>query len=277
MYARAAARKLCLVRLAWSTDCHLNFLNPAGLARFYDAARALRPDALLLTGDIAEADSLSEALQGVHNALRVPVYFVLGNHDFYGGSVAAVHDAMRALTARDQGLYWLPASGPIALPDGRVLLGQDGWGDGRAGTPEASGVRLNDWRQIEEFRRAGAMFNLPARLALLRELADASAAALRADLASALARAGDVLVMTHVPPFDGACWHEGAVSGPDWLPWFTCRATGDALLEQAAAHPARTITVLCGHTHSSGTFAPRANLVVRTGAAEYGAPVVVAL
>jgi len=35
--------------------------------------------------------------------------------------------------------------------------------------------------------------------------------------------------------------------------------------------------VCCGHTHSSGTYHPRPNVEVRTGAATYGRPEVVVL
>ena len=37
-------------------------------------------------------------------------------------------------------------------------------------------------------------------------------------------------------------------------------------------YPERSMTVLCGHTHSSGTAKLLDNLTVYTGGAEYGAP-----
>ncbi len=37
-------------------------------------------------------------------------------------------------------------------------------------------------------------------------------------------------------------------------------------------HPQRRMTVLCGHTHSSGSVQMRDNLEVFTGDAEYGQP-----
>ena len=66
----------------------------------------------------------------------------------------------------------------------------------------------------------------------------------------------------------------GAISDDDWLPWFTCKAVGDVLLETAAAHPDKHFTILCGHTHGSGHVHIRPNLEVHTGGAEYGRPVV---
>jgi Icc protein len=37
-------------------------------------------------------------------------------------------------------------------------------------------------------------------------------------------------------------------------------------------HPERKMTVLCGHTHSSGVARILDNLVVLTGGAQYGKP-----
>lgn len=265
------------MRVAWATDVHLNFLDAEGFEDFALRISALLPQAVFLTGDISEAPALEEHLLSLDARLGVPIYFVLGNHDFYGGSIAAVRASAEALARRSPRLCWLPAAGVVTLPGGHALVGQDGWGDGRVGNFAASPILLNDWQHIEEFRAAGAMFNVPARLAKLRTLGDEAARNLERDLSSALERHRSVTVLTHVPPFEGACWHDGAVSNPDWLPWFTCEAVGRVLLEQAERHADRRIRVYCGHTHSPGRFAPRDNLIVYTGTAEYGAPTVVAI
>jgi hypothetical protein len=86
-----------------------------------------------------------------------------------------------------------------------------------------------------------------------------------------------VIVVTHPPPFEGATWHEGSTTSDEWLPWFSCKAAGDALLEVAEKHPDTSFLVLCGHTHSGGVYSPRANVEVRTAPAEYGSPVVQAV
>ncbi|MBW3543190.1 MAG: hypothetical protein KY476_23285 [Planctomycetes bacterium] len=47
---------------------------------------------------------------------------------------------------------------------------------------------------------------------------------------------------------------------------------GEALVEIMQAHPGKRMTVLCGHTHSSGQSQILDNLQVLTGAARYGQP-----
>ena len=81
------------MRATWLTDIHLNFLKPLALKRFYERVRAEQPGVLLVTGDIGEADSVVRFVTEL--AQIAPIYFVLGNHDYYRSSIAAVRGAVR--------------------------------------------------------------------------------------------------------------------------------------------------------------------------------------
>jgi len=256
------------VKLAWATDVHLTFVDEAVAAGLCDGMRADGAEALLLTGDIAEGRDVRRWLDLLAARLDRPVYFVLGNHDYYGSSIEAVRAGMRALA--DPRLVWLPAAGVVPLGPDLALVGVDGWGDARLGDFAASPVVLNDYVVIDELKAVWP--DKAALAARLAELGDAEAAALRPLLAEALDRSRRVLVATHVPPFRGACWHQGELSNDDWLPGFTCHAVGEVLRGLAAARPDREVTVLCGHTHGEGTHQALPNLLVRTGGAEYGRP-----
>src|SRR5260221_2548987 len=70
-----------LVRATWLTDIHLNFLRPLALRAFYDRVREQQPNVLLVTGDIGEADSVARFVEEL--SAIAPIYFVLGNHDYY--------------------------------------------------------------------------------------------------------------------------------------------------------------------------------------------------
>jgi Icc-related predicted phosphoesterase len=257
------------MKLAWATDIHLNFLDDDGVRSFRREIARQSPNALLLAGDIAEAGSLEKYLLLLGGTLNVPVYFVLGNHDFYGGRISSVREAMRQLTRKDpQRFAWLPAAGVVRLTDTTALVGVDGWGDGCLGNYSGSKIELNDWLQIDELK----FLDKSMRLKKLRNLGLESADLLRKLLDEALAKYSRVIVLTHVPPFKETCWHEGKISDDEWLPWFTCRAVGDALVAAAEKHADKHIAVYCGHTHGGGFAEIRNNLIVHTGSAEYGKP-----
>ena len=255
-------------RLAWLTDVHLNFVTPRHVDALCRAVLDAGADAVLLGGDIGEAPDVLEHLERLDARLGLPIYFVLGNHDFYRGSIARVRAEVAALCDRIPRLCWLPRAGVVELTPATGLVGHDGWADGRLGDYARSEVLLNDYRLIEEL----AGLDKHERLARLQALGDEAAAHFRAVLPEALGRFPHVLVLTHVPPFREACWHRGRISDDDWLPHFSCRAVGEALVEAMAAHPQSEMTVLCGHTHSPGEAQILPNLRVLTGGAEYGRP-----
>jgi hypothetical protein len=257
-------------RLAWLTDVHLNFLDPPEREAFYRTLAQTDADAFLVGGDVGEAPDVALHLSAIDRAVRRPVYFVLGNHDFYRGSIAGVRAQAEALAVASPNLHWLPRAGVVPLTAATCLVGHDGWGDGRLGDYAGSDVMLNDWGLIGEF---GGFFEAPEeRLAKLRALGDEAGAHFLAVLPAALERFRQVLVLTHVPPFREACWHQGRVSGDEWLPHFTCKAAGDALAGAMALRPDRRMTVLCGHTHGAGEAQVLPNLKVLTGGAVYGSP-----
>jgi 3',5'-cyclic AMP phosphodiesterase CpdA len=250
------------VRIAWLTDIHLDFLDPAARAALAASVAAEKPDGVIVTGDIAIAPTVLDLIEQLARGIGAPLWFVLGNHDYYKGSIADV----RSRAARDS--RWLHASGVVKLDATTALVGVDGWGDARLGDFANTRVMLNDFFLIDELSRL-SRGELRTRLG---EYGNESAACLRSLLGEAVTWAQHVIVATHVPPFREACWHDGKVSNDDWLPFFTCKATGDVLRTTFSAHPSIRATVLCGHTHSSGQADILPNLRVLTGAAEYGAP-----
>jgi len=254
--------------VAWVTDIHLNFVDDAGFRTFADELIATGADAVLIGGDIGEAPTVGFYLEQLAARIDRPLYFVLGNHDYYHGSISGVRTEIEALCRRHPGLVWLPASEPVALGRDTGLVGHGGWGDGRLGEFLGSRVMLNDYVIIQE----RAWLDPRVRLRALHRLGDEAAEHLSASLARALESFGHVIILMHVPPFREACWYGGRISDDDWLPHFSCEAAGRALLGVMRANPEHRVTVLCGHTHGSGFTQPMPNLVVHTGAATYGRP-----
>jgi len=255
-------------KLGWITDPHFNFLERAQFAAFVDTLAATPMEGLLLGGDLAEAQSVIPFLTTLDARLPYPVYFVLGNHDYYHGSIAHTRRAVGRWVKSSTRTKWLAQSDVVALSEKTGLVGHGGWGDGRAGDFANSPIMLNDYRYIKEL----VEWDRAALGKRLAALGDEAAAHLERALTAALPRFSEVLVLTHVPPFVEACWHEGQISDAQWSPHFTCLATGRVLLAAADAYPNHKIHVLCGHTHGEGYAQLRPNLTVKTGGARYGAP-----
>ncbi len=272
-------------RLAWLTDLHLNFVKADDRGPLHEALRQAAADALLIGGDTAEAHNFAHELRTLSETCGLPIYFVLGNHDYYRGTIDEVRRQAEMLAEHQPPIAWLPAAGVVQLTEKTALVGHGGWGDGRFGDFFGSDVILNDYLLIEDLRELLPPDRPPTWLSereilsprlqeKLMALGDEAAEHLRRVLPEACALFPNVLVLTHVPPFQEACWHRGHLSDKNWLPHFTCRATGEALREAAEKFPQCKITVLCGHTHSGGQAQIRDNLLVLTGQATYGEPAV---
>ena len=256
------------MRAAWLTDIHLDFLSRQRCDAFFDTIAAHNPDAVFLTGDISVAPSLLTHLWDMSEALNKPIYFVLGNHDFYHGSIAEVRASVREGCHTDPWLTYLPDAGVIPLTASTALVGHDGWGDSRYGNYATSPVKLNDHVLIKELTGL-----TPSELQQhLMRLGGEAAGYLREILPLAFDMYRHVILLTHVPPFKESCWYQGQVSNDEWLPFFACQAVGEVLRETMQVRPHCQLTVYCGHTHNSGTAHVLPNLTVFTGAAEYGTP-----
>lgn len=282
-----------MLRLAWLTDIHLTHLRHPGAAKSFGEYLAEETvcDAVIITGDISIASRLEYHLAELEAGLRCPVYFVLGNHDFYRGSFVGAQETAGKFNG------WLGKLEFVELTPTVALVGCEGWYDALCGKPFAKGFLMSDWFDIAEFRTivdedilpspeaneavreaiVEATHDLPLEtkqkiIAISRERSAQEAEKARIKLTEALKKYPWVVFATHFPPFEGACWHEGHQSGESWLPWFTSLLMGKMLLEVAQAHPDRRILVLCGHSHSSGIHTPANNLKVLTGEAVYGAP-----
>lgn len=256
------------LRLGWLTDIHLNFLEAAEVAAFFASLADSDADGFLVGGDVGESHDFAGHLIRLAAAVCRPVYFVLGNHDYYRSSIARVRATARALDEVSPHLHWLGGGGVVRLGDQTALVGHGGWADGRLGDYAASSIVLTDYVLIADLAGLAA----PQRLEQLMQFGDAAADHVRRWLPPALDAGRRVLMLTHAPPFAEACRYRGRPTGADWLPHLACAAVGTALRELMAARPDRELTVLCGHTHGAASVDVLPNLHVLTGAAEYGAP-----
>jgi len=254
--------------LVWVTDPHLNHVSGRVREDWLRRIASHGPGGVVISGDISEGDDVALQLHDLVGRLGVPIYFVLGNHDFYQSDIARTRREVISACREDSRLVYLTDTEPFELSPGLLLVGEDGWGDATEGDFENSYIRLNDFRLIDDF----AQRDPRQWKGCLQQLGRQSAARLAAKLDALPQTASAVLIVTHVPPFRESCWYEGQTTDDHWAPFFVCGQIGATLRQAAAARPDCELTVLCGHTHHSGIAKISPNLTVHTGAAEYGRP-----
>lgn len=216
------------------------------------------------------ADQVTDQLEKMAAVVDRPIYFVLGNHDYYGGSIAEVRTRVTALSEESDKLHWLPTTGVVALSETTALIGHGCWADGRAGDFNLRPDLLTDYFVIDKLKGLESR----ERLVLLNSLGDEAATHLRKLLTTAMESHSEVLLLTHVPPFAEACRYHGRKTSEDFVPHFVCQAVGDLLLELLEKNPAKQVTVLSGHTHGECEVEILPNLKVVVGKAMYGLPAV---
>ena len=256
------------MRLAWTTDPHLNHVPVHEWERWNDAIASLGANGVVITGDISEGDDVVFQLHRIAQSFAVPIYFVLGNHDFYQSSIGATRQNVIAACREDKLLHYLTDCSPIELDKHVFLVGDDGWGDAMEGDYEGSPIRLNDFQLIEDFRNSDPELWKQQ----LQDTGAESAQRLKSKLDAIPDDAQEILVATHVPPFRESCWYEGRTTDDNWAPFFVCGHVGRVLRRASESQPNTRFTVLCGHTHNDGVATMAPNLVVHTGAAKYGQP-----
>ncbi len=193
---------------------------------------------------------------------------MMGNHDFYAGSIKAIRSRVFNLTKKYDKLIWLNKVDYISLTEETALVGHDSWADGRLGNFLGISIELNDFYCIKEFK----LRNRAERLEAMQKLTDQAVKHFKKMLPKALKNHRRIIVITHVPPFKEACWHDGQPSQEEWLPYFSCKAVGDVFKNVMEQNPKTEMTVLCGHAHSSRECQILPNLTVYAGEAEYGEP-----
>lgn len=277
------------MKIVWATDIHLDFItnprNPVVSAKNLDTFCGLlnkeNPELVLLTGDISIAPHLRDHLLAIETRIKVPLYFVLGNHDFWNGDIETVRATMTAISSESERLRYLSAIPYVPLSNDIALVGHDGWYDGFNGQPNETRFNMNDWYRISDFVQVNGVdsdgLDSPDIVAILnvaRRQATKAARHVADGIKSCLTHRKPpkkVIIATHFPPFVNPI-NASKDTPTDLYPWYSSKTMGDMLLAAANAYPKISFEVFCGHIHApyEGYIAP--NLLLRSGAAEYAAP-----
>lgn len=268
------------MRIAWISDFHANHLF-GEVRRLFTNSLKDQADALILSGDICESAELIETLYMFNSEFKKPIYFVLGNHDFYQSSIQETRSEVASFADSQNKLLYLTNHSFIELSKDTAIVGHDGWADGRYGDFDKTNVVINDFILIEELQRydrdlytGKITLDKPYLRGVLQRLGDEAAGHFEQMLPSVVKKYKNVIVVTHVPPFCESAVFEGKQTDDNWLPFMACKATGDVLLDIAKKNPDCKITVLCGHTHNRCVIDITSNLRVMVAQAEYGKPMI---
>jgi 3',5'-cyclic-AMP phosphodiesterase len=253
--------------LTWLTDLHLEFCSHRTRNQLYQAINQAPGEIVVITGDLSAGPHRLAQYTELAEQIRKPVYFVLGNHDRYGTTFASADALVGRVTKLFSHMIRLDGSQVIPLNGSVALVGVDGWADGLGGEGPATKARINDFYQILDFATE------PEHRVFreMKERARKYTQALKPSLFKALKQFQTIIIATHVPPYEGAAWHEGLPSSPDYQPFFSSPTMGNLLKAAAAEYPEKRVLVLCGHTHSPGIYRHGSILVI-TGGARYGYP-----
>ncbi len=242
----------------WLTDPHFDKLKTS----LYSWCADVRLDypkskGMILTGDISVSSSLENHLKDLAQHLSQPIYFVLGNHDYWGSSFQQVDNLIKALDGNN-GLISLENKF-IKLTEDIALTGTSGWYDGFFGDMTTN-VQMNDWKKIKEFENTSSIMDVcrdRAATLSMQVLENISQAQRKG-------RCQKVVVATHFPPFIELINRE-----IDEMPFYGSKCLGEALT--VGATTLDEMIVLCGHTHEKATFVLD-SIYGYCGAAKYGKP-----
>ncbi len=278
------------MKLAWLTDIHLDHLWPRDVRdeqvvdtpeRIIDFCESLKDyefDAIVISGDVSLAGhkwisnffaTTEYCLKYMADTLKKPIYFVLGNHDYYFGSINTTRAKMVQLSDANDGITWLTNGYIVNLSSEIGLVGHDGWYDLRNGTLCRDYI-MSEFEYVAEFSGYRSDWGIAERLC--KELADDAADYFREVIPDALKTYNKLIVVTHVPPFAEVSKYRGKPTDEEHLPFYSNKAVGDALLEIAKAHPDKELVTLSGHTHGFAEFQALPNLKSVVSSAWYGAP-----
>lgn len=261
----------------WITDPHFDHVGGRDPKRadfmvesFLQFVEEEHFSGLFITGDVATSHSLRKYLKLIERTMSCPVYFVLGNHDFWGSSVKKVRSIASDIADDSVNLYYLSNETHYNIqgdPE-TAILGHDGWYDGLNGLGIASRFFMNDWRTMEDYRLPAAsqyafhdhIMHVSQNLA-----AEAVSHVERRVQEAVLSDVTKIIILTHIPPWPEAHTHQGIKGSADAQPWYTSKLMGLTLENLAKQHSHVDFTVLCGHTHEKAVHKPAFNLTCHVG------------
>lgn len=274
-----------MVSTYWASDIHLDICEPTKKVdtskrfQFEKMRQIIGDNKLIVSGDISNSSQVVSDL--IEMARQMPdsdIYFVLGNHDFYGNYINNVRreitDLVQDKNFRNLHYIGSPISPIYKWPIGDQLwtvIGIDGWADGIAGNFMAGPRVVRDYKLIGDLVGKDDM----ELQGMLSKLGREEAEKLKDKINHPVIQSDEtknLLIVTHVPPFSEAYTYQGKKPQSMFPPHFVCVQTGEVLRKFAYEHPEKNIHVICGHTHDECNVSIASNLHIHVAHADYGKP-----
>jgi predicted phosphohydrolase len=253
-----SGERLMSLRLAFTADLHWG-----SHARGDDATRQLvdflamhLPDAVVIAGDVGSGQYFAECL-ALFDRLSCHKLLVPGNHDIWvvqdddrGDSLQVYSKHLPQLCAKHH-FHYLDY-GPLLLPEADVaFVGSMNWYD-YSWSIDLLRQRLSDWEKrlrLKVFSRGRHNDARFVRWPIDDIGFTAQAVGVVEDhLRAALAKVGQVILVTHHPPFYGLAFPRVGEPSDDALLWDAF--AGNRLMEEVLSrNAARIAFAFCGHTH----------------------------
>lgn len=268
------------MKLLWASDIHLDRAGGECKERFFERLAAAGHDGVVISGDISNSkcvvqhlEEIGRACNGSGNGSGKPVYFVLGNHDYYQGSIRQVESAVDQLCQRSGNLFHLGKGEIISIGNDTALMGHRGWGNGGEKSRYRISVPNPDRHAIADF----CGLSNHAYFSRVQSLGAESADYVRRILPAALARYSRVVHLTHYPVHTDAIRFNERPCGWDRMGHFANFAMGGAMLGisknyQERTNQERTIMVLAGHSHCAATVRVAPGIEIKVAGARPGKP-----
>lgn len=113
-----------MLKILWLTDTHVDKISAENYQELLDFIIASKADGMWLTGDIGDPPRNIEFLKALFERYKKPVFFVLGNHDFYKYKIADMRFKMTQLVKSYPLANYLSET-PGLDSDGHLMVGMD--------------------------------------------------------------------------------------------------------------------------------------------------------
>lgn len=264
------------MQIIWLTDIHLDFVDKNCHIKLIEsivknAKEYKGQSCVVLTGDLGNSNCTHDFMLEWRKVLElhnnIKLYFVLGNHDYYGSGIERERSKYRDSPLQNN---WLSNINHVQLTEETCLVGHDGWYDGGYANWFQSKVDMNDYYQIFELSK-----NWYEKDRIFEKINELSKEAAEHVYAKSLEAIQDgtknVFIATHVPPFRENSVYQEQISDDDWMPHFSSKHMGDKIIQLSQENPDIKFVILCGHSHGKAKYLNN-NIVCHTGEAQYRYP-----